>query len=65
VQSRFVLNETQQLVESPLRLLDIATDFTLGFADRLKVFYHNDAVMFYGIGNDLLGHDGILVRCSS
>jgi hypothetical protein len=47
VQSRFVLNETQQLVESPLRLLDIATDFTLGFADRLKVLYRNDAVMFY------------------
>jgi len=65
VQSRFVFDETQQLVESPLGLLDIATDFALGFANSLKIFYNHHAVMFYGIGNDLLGHDVILMCCSS
>src|SRR5208282_4398870 len=65
VQSRFVSDETQQLVESPLRLFDILSNLTVWLANCLKVLYCNCAVMLYGIGNNLLGHDVILVRCTS
>jgi hypothetical protein len=37
----------------------------MGLANPLQVLSHNHAVMFYGIGNDLLRHDVILVGGSS
>ncbi|MGA7927777.1 MAG: hypothetical protein WCA20_17525, partial [Candidatus Sulfotelmatobacter sp.] len=46
-QSRFVPDELQQLVERPLRAVDIAFNFNLAFrlAHPLQILYHNDAAM--------------------
>ena len=65
VQSRFVLEERQQLIERPLRLLDVLPNLAVRLTNCLKVFYGNCAVMLYGIGNYLLRHDVILMCCTS
>jgi hypothetical protein len=60
-QSRFVPDELHQLVEPPLRAVDIAFDLAFRLANSLKILYHNDAEMVYGIGNNLFAHDVMFV----
>ena len=64
-QSRFVPDELHQLVERPLRAVDIAFNLAFRLAHPLKILYHNDAAMGYGIGNNLLAHDVIFVLGAS
>ena len=64
-QSRFVPDELHQLVERPLRAVDIAFNLAFRLANPLKILYRNDAAMGYGIGNNLLAHDVIFVLGAS